>query len=327
MGIFDSTTTSTGEPWSPLVPGTMQGVNFMRDLLTRGAYAGPYTAETDEEQLAGIEAGLAGTAGAGNLANAYTSAGQSLLPGIGDAFDYYSGALTGSQNPWLTNGDQYMDLAGRFADNPYMDASITAALRDPYRDLVENQLPGNSIDANLAGMAGGSQEAIMSAILQRGYQDRAADLGGQMRFAGLNKGYDIANQAANNDMVLAQTAADNLFQMGGQGLDWMASGYDAGQKGATDRFNWGTQRQNLENNQIKADMEEFYAPWEIGKSFGSYVNPLATGLKTQTVDRDMLGAYLFQGLGPILSGIGSDIGDDAWEWIKDMWPDDWGFGD
>jgi hypothetical protein len=322
MSVFENSTTSTGEPWSPLVPGTLQGVDFMRNLLSRGTYQGDYAAGIDPNQLAGISSGVTGAAGATGVGDAYRSAGNSVLPGIGQAFDYYGNAASGnSMNPWLTNGQQYMDLAGRFANNPYMDASIDAALQDPYRMLTEGQMPANNDSAIFTGGFGGASNAIDNAISKRGFADRASSIGANMRMAGLNTGYGIADDAAKADMMLSQHAADSLMQMGSKGLDWLSSGYAADQQGATDQFNWGTQNQNLQNDQIKAAMAKFNAPWEQGQSFGSYMNPLAGSLKQETVDESLLPAYLLQGLGPILGDIGSDVGGAAWDWIKnwDIW--------
>lgn len=316
MGVFDSTTTSTGEPWGPLQPGTMQGVDYLRSLLTRGPYAGPYISPINSMQTGGITAGAAGSADAEELAQLMRTSGSGLLPGLGQSFDFYGSALTpGGANPLLTNPDPYFELAGKFADNPYMDEAIAGALRDPYRMLTEQQLPGISTGSNLAGMAGGSQEAVERAIATRGFADRASDVGASMRMAGLDRGYGFATDAARADQLLAQNAANNLFSMGTAGLGMLSGGYDVRQKGATDLFNWGSQEQNLGNQQISADISKYYAPWELAKSYGSYINPLAGALKTQTTDKNLLGAYALQGLGPVLSG----IGEDAWEWVKDWW--------
>lgn len=320
-GFFDNTTTTTGSPWGPLRDPTMQGVDFMSQLLARGPYAGNYTAPIDPFQTQGVNQGAAAAGGAGAVSGAYGGQGAGVLPGIGQAFDYYGQTLNGgSQNPWLTNGSQYMDLAGQFANNPYMDSSINAALRDPFRQLTEQQLPGIDVNANMMGQAGGSQQAIERGIATRGYADRASDVGAMMRMQGLQTGYGIADNAANQDYGAQQNSANNLFNMGSKGLDWMSQGYDVNQTGAKDLFGWGGMNQGLDNQQIQGQMEQFNAPWELGKSYGSYVNPLAGSLKEQTTDQNALQAYLLSQLGPTLGGIGGDVADGAWGWIKKQFP-------
>lgn len=309
MGLFDNTQTSVGIPWGPIQQPTLSGVDYISSLLSQGPYQGAYAAPINPYQQTGIDVGASAALGAGGLAGTLQGYGAGLAPGLTSAYNYYQGALGGpSADPWLRNTGQYMNLAGQFATNPYMDQAITAALRDPYRELTERTLPGIRTASNLAGGAGGSQEAVMAALAGRGYQDRAADIAAQMRLSGLNTGYGIANQAATGDRLLAQNAANNLASLGGTGLGLLGQGYDITQQGAQDRLNWGTQLQNLQNQQLQAGMQQYYAPWDLAKSYGSYINPLAGSLKEQTVNQDLLSTYLLTGLAPILGSAGSAAG-------------------
>jgi hypothetical protein len=309
--IFDQTTTTSGVPWQPLQNPLLAGVTNVQNLFNQGTYQGPYTAGVDPSQVYGYNLGTTQWGGAERASNNYAQQGQGLIPGLGSAFNYYQGAIQNpqGQNPWLTNNAQYMGLANQFADNPYMDQSITAALRDPYRQLTEQTLPGIRTQANQYGVAGGSQEAVMSAIADRGYQDRAADVGAQMRGQAWNQGLGIANQAAQGDQLLAQNAASNLAGLGGQGLDYLSQSYGIGQQGAQDLFNWGTQNQNLQNQQIQGNMAQYYAPWQLAQSYGSYINPLAGSLQSRTGTQDGLGQFLLAGLGPTLGSVGGDLAD------------------
>jgi hypothetical protein len=308
MGLFDNESTTTGTPWGPLQQPTLGGVNYIQNLLQQGPWGGPYTAPIDPLQTQGIQQGAAAAGGAGGIANAYQQQGQGLLPGMQQGFGYFGSALAGGMNPWVTNPQQYLGIAQNVANNPYMDSMVTSALRDPFRQLTEQMLPGIRSGANMAGQAGGSQEAVMSAIANRGYADRAADVGAQMRGGAYSQGLGFANQAAQSDMALQQAAAQNLFNMGQMGLGFLGQGYGIGQQGAQDTFNWGTQGQGLQNQQLQGQMAQFMAPWELAKSYGSYINPLAGSLQQRTSSQDMLPAYLLQGLGPILSAGGGAAG-------------------
>lgn len=334
-GIFDQTQTSLGIPWNPLQQPTLTGVDYIGNLLSQGAWTGPYTAGISDYQTGGISQGADASMLASGLANQFQQYGSQLAPGLTQAFNYYQGAMNGgTQNPWLTNTNQYLGLAGQIADNPYLNSQITAALRDPYRDLMENTMPGISLAGNMAGQAGGSQEAVLRAIAERGYADRAADVGAQMRGAAWNQGLGIADQSAGNDYLLAQNAANNLSQLGGQGLGLMGKAYEARQGGASDLFNWGTQQQSLGNQQLQGQMQQFYAPWELAKSYGSYINPLAGSLKEQTLDQNQMSQFLLSSLSPILAQGGAAAGEwlfggngtqgqfgkvvgDVWDWTKD----------
>ena len=324
MSLFTTETTESGSPWGPLQEPILGGIENIQGLLDRGIFGGPFTAGIDPNQTGGINAGLAAAGGAGDVANAYGSTGRNLMGGLGQAFDYFGSSLDGSQNPWMTNQDQYMDFASSIADSPYLDSQITSALRDPYRGLTEQQLPGNALGAAQMGASGGSGKAISDAVAQRGYADRAADVGANMRGNAYQTGLDFANQAANQDYSAAQQSAMQLSGLGTQGLGFMGQGYNYGQQGAKDQFNWGTQSQNLENQQIQGQKEEFYAPWDLANNFGNYVNPLTENLYNHTTEQDQMMPWLFGESGP-LSGIGGQFGDWVGENIGD-WMPDFGFG-
>jgi len=317
MGLFDSTTTTSGSPWSPLTTPTMTGVNQALALLNRGPYGGLYTAPTDPFQTGAIAAGANAAGGADALSQAFQNAGSALLPGIGSAFNYYNSALGGgSSNPWLTNTQDYLGLAGQVANNPYTQGMVQAAMRDPFRQLVEQTMPGIRMGANAAGQAGGSQEAVMAAIADRGYQDRLADTTSSIMGNFYGQGLGIADTAANFDAGQRAGAAGSLMNAGLGGLGLLNQGYGIGQQGATDLFNWGTQNQNLQNQQLQAAMQQFYAPWDVLKSYGSYVNPLAGSLRTTTESQNGLNAFLLSGLGPVLGSAGGAIGGKIEDIIK-----------
>ena len=70
--------------------------------------------------------------------------------------------------------------------------------------------------------------------------------------------------------------------------------YGYGQQGATDQAKWGTQQQELENQQIQGQMNAFNAPWN-NCSLWLVLNPLAQNLQLQTSNQDLMGAYARQG--------------------------------
>lgn len=294
MSIFDATSQTTGVPWQPLQDPTLAGVDYMQNLLQQGPWGGPYTAPIDPLQTQGIQQGA-------GVANQFQAAGNPLVGGLNASNQYLQQTLQGQQSPWFSNPNQMLGLAGQIAQNPYTDGIIDSALRDPYRMLTEQQMPGNRMAANMAGQAGGSQEAVLQGIAQRGFMDRAADVGAQVRNSNWQQGLGIADSAQNQQQLLQQAAAQNLFNQGQAGLGFM-------QQGAEQQFNWGTQAQGLQNQQLQGQMEQYMAPWQLAQSYGSYINPLAGSLQNRSQSQDMTSAYLLQGLGPILSAGGSAAG-------------------
>ena len=326
MSIFETTSTSMVQPWAPLTGGLTAGADFAQQLLGQGAYGGPFIAGMNPMQQGGIAQGAQTAGQAGGIGQQFMQQGQGLVPGLQQAFGYNQQALSGSSNPWLNNPQPYMDLAGQVADSPYLGGQIQAALRDPFRQLTEQTLPG--IQASYSGdMAGHSRGGMDTALATRGYEDRAADVAAQMRGGAYGQGLNFANQAAMGDMSAQQMAAGNLGGMGSQGLGFMGQGYGFGQQGAQDQFGWGQRQYGLENEAINANQQGFYEPWKPLEAYGNYMNPLAASLssETQVNDQGTLGPLLNIGAQLLGAGIMSDGGLDfgngngQFDW-SDLWP-------
>ena len=306
-GLFETkqTTEKTIPGWfeNALFPG----ISGARDLLNQGAFQGPYASPTNPYQTGGVQAG----AGAGQTMG---QIGGQLTGGLGSAFDYYQNTLGGQASPWMQNPEAYLGLAGQVADTPYLQGQIDAALRDPFRQLTEQTLPG--IQQGFMGdNAGSSREAIMSGLAQRGYADRASDVGAQMRGAAYNQGLGIADRAAQGDLSSWTNAANQLGNLGGQGLGYLAGG-------ANQLFNAGQQQFGLDEIQRQAQERQFYEPWRVLQNYNQQIQPLYPNAVGQNVSTDNglwngllglglggLGAANQAGiLGPLWQGIGGLFG-------------------
>jgi len=113
-----------------------------------------------------------------NVGSQMSNTGLSLMPGLGSAFNYWNSAM---------NGDPQL---------------LMSMLRDPYRALQENELPGIATNAIGMGSFGGSRPEIAAAIANRGFMDRATDLAAQLR----------------------SSAADSLSSLGLSGANLAAGG-------------------------------------------------------------------------------------------------------
>lgn len=134
---------------------------------------------------------------AGQLGQMQLGIGSNLMGGLGSAFNYWNQAQQG---------------------DPELLMSI---MRDPYRALTEQTLPG--IEAQGIGMntfGGGSRSDIQSAIAQRGFLDRSTDLAAQLRsdaagnLAGLGQyGAQLGQEALGFPLELLSQYA-NIVQAG-----------------------------------------------------------------------------------------------------------------
>ncbi len=194
-----------------------------------------------------------------NTANQFGQAGNYLSGGLNQAFDYFGNTLgQTTQMPGLDWG-----LVDQVTNSPTLDAAIQASLRDPFRQLTEQTLPGIASGAISTGNMGGSREAIAQGIAQRGFADRAADTSAFFRDNAYGRGLDMAlNQQGMqfqnnlNDQQARFQAASNLGNMGSQGMDYLRSMYEQMQGAAQGQAGWGDYLQSLEYDQTRY-------PWEL----------------------------------------------------------------
>ncbi len=247
--MADLQTTGFIDPWAATQPGLQQ---FYQNLFPQfqASMAGA-TPPTPGEQVAPLNPMQ--QAGIGQL-GAY---GQ---PG-GAGFDYQQ--FAGGQ---LGQGLD-MSQVQQYADNPWMDQMITASLRDPYRNLTENQLPMIDLGAAFSGNMDSSRSGLAEGVAQRGYGDRATDIAAQMRGGAYSQGLQVAGQTRAQDQNFAQLAQslglsniDALMAGGGMMQDQQQSLANAGMG----NFMWG---QN--------------APWQFAENYANLAAPAARGFGTQ----------------------------------------------
>lgn len=278
-GFFggESSSSSTA-PWAEQQPYLKDIWSEAQSLFNRGAYAGPYTAGIQPWQTAGANAG-AGLYNQGQgIAETFGQMGAGLAGNLNTAADYWGSTIngTGYQNPYAQGLN--MDLVNQVANNPTVDATIAASLRDPYRMLTEQQLPQNAIDAIASGNSGSSRRGMADAIATRGYEDRAADVGAQVRGAAYDQGLNFArdyaayqDQGNQRDLYARQAAAQGLQGLGQAGLGYLSDSYDFGQNSAQNLAGWGDYLQGLNQNQIGGQMQQWNAPLDLLKAYAGII--------------------------------------------------------
>jgi hypothetical protein len=252
---------SSTAPWAPQQSFLKNLWQNSQDLYTRGTFDQNWYAGPSPEQLAAIEQGAGVAPYATEVGQQFTQAGQGLMPGLGSAFDYF-GSTLGGVTPY-SDPNAITDYAGQFAETPYTQDIIAASLRDPFRQLTEQQLPGIAMNAAATGTSGGSRRAIADSIAQRGFADRAADVSAGVYQQNMDRGYNFADRNASAGMDQANMGADALMRMGQAGLGYIGSGLDYSMMAPEMLAQWGGYDQSLRQGQIDADRERFMSPWDL----------------------------------------------------------------
>jgi hypothetical protein len=160
---------------------------YLADSQEAGAYQGQTLAGPNQFQLAGNNyIGNMGLLGAEN-AFGITNTGSEFAGNYADLFAQ-------SQQDRMANAQQY-------AMNNSQPL-INAAMRDDYRNLTEQTLPGINMGASASGNMNSSRAGIADAVANRAYDDRRADVAAniqdqlmQRNLAQQNTQFDQARKA------------------------------------------------------------------------------------------------------------------------------------
>ncbi|MDJ0905367.1 MAG: hypothetical protein QNI96_05065 [Woeseiaceae bacterium] len=230
--LFKTKSTSRNDPYAEASGAIDAGLG----LLERGmaspwrAYGGDLVAGFNPYQMGAFE-GMAGYGAGmgGGIANALTGAG---LAGLGGGLDAYGNVMSGLDGGAPQVGQIDFDYARSIAENPYVDGMIADSLRDPYRQLTEQTMPGIDVNAAMAGQASGSRAGVAEALANRAYDDRAADVAANIRGAAYNQGLGMAQQQAMANPSLALQGLGLQLNAGNAltslGMGGLGQGYGMG---------------------------------------------------------------------------------------------------
>ena len=93
------------------------------------------------------------------------------------------------------------------------DPLLRSAMRDDYRNLMENQLPGTGLSASSTGNTNSSRRGVAEAVLERGYQDRQADTAASIQDNLISRSL-AAQQNQLNNMTTANQNLAGLYDLG-----------------------------------------------------------------------------------------------------------------
>lgn len=235
----DVNSTTTTDPWGPQA-GYLKDI-FGKAQQTYGdtaanKYTGDQLAAYRPEQL-DLFGKMIGYANTSPIAQSLLNQGQSLGQlGLSNA----TGALggLGGFNPLDLNG--ILAAANQFANDPNIEATTNAVTRDDLRNLTENQLPGVERNAALSGNTNSSRTGAKEAVLQRGYEDRRADVNAGLRANAYNQGIGAATNARDAELARLMGLTGSSLQASQLGssdltnsLSSMAGLFGLGNEGAS----------------------------------------------------------------------------------------------
>ena len=136
------------------------GEGALNDALAKGYYADPTYASLNQDQRNAL----------GNQLS-LSNTGFADSSGFMDAGRGFAGNY---QDLYNRSGTNMLDTAVDYAANN-SEPLLQSAMRDSYRNLTENTLPGISRSASATGNTNSSRAGVAEAIAQRAYDDRSAD--------------------------------------------------------------------------------------------------------------------------------------------------------
>jgi hypothetical protein len=292
-GGNDVTTTGSSAPWAGQQPYLTDLFGQAQDQYQRtsgyGPFAGAGYAAMNPMQRAALEGQFAqGGQAAQGAQNIYGMA------------DRYAGAGAGAGDLYTQAGDVagagpggiYSGLQSQFGQG-----MKDAAGRDIARNLYENQIPGQNLDAAAAGASRGSRAGAAEAVLKRGAADRLADISSQVDVGLMGQ----AGQQWGQQMAGLRGAGQGLAGLGQQAAGMYGSGFGLGQQGLQSQFGAGAGFQADQQAQLDAQRQRHQdytmGSWGPLQQYGGLVQGNYGGQTTTTQ----------QGPGALQSGLGTGM--------------------
>jgi hypothetical protein len=211
--------------YKPYVDQNLQGSQGALDgVLNTGAYRG--------QTYAGPNAFQTGTANTmGNFGMGMMNSGNAMM-GNNAGFGSNANNMYG-QYQGMVNNAQQQDRLGNAIDyaNANTGSLLDTAMRDDRRNLQENTLTGIDLAASGSNNMNSSRAGIATAVANRGYDDRRADMASNIQNSLIDRSLNTQNQAfadqqnALSGAMGANSAISNAY---GVGLNTMGQGANFG---------------------------------------------------------------------------------------------------
>ncbi|QRM29559.1 hypothetical protein [Microvirga sp. VF16] len=143
-------------------------------------YSGNHVASYEPQDISGMRAvrDWAGTTGQG-IIDTQAAGGQDLFSRGSQALTEVDRSLEDfAAKDWTAT---HIDNAGRYSNNPFMDAMVEASTRDAQRTFNEDTIRGINQNAATTGNTNSTRAGVAAGIAQRGVADFAGDTSATMR--------------------------------------------------------------------------------------------------------------------------------------------------
>lgn len=238
--------------YKPYVDANLKGSQgALKSVLKTGAYTG--------QTYAGPNAFQTGTANTmGNFGTSMMNAGNTMM-GATDQFGNNANSLY-SQFQGLSADAQRDRLATatNYAANNSSDL-VRSAMRDDYRNLMENTLTNNNLTASGTGNMNSSRAGVADAIAQRAYGDRQADVTAQIQNDLIDR--SLTQQAQQfSDQSSALNSAGNANNQ-------IMNAYNTGLNTLGEGANFGMNAGNFLQGQDQAKLDDERRRFEDARDF------------------------------------------------------------
>ena len=227
------------------------GEGALNNVLGQGAYTGQTLAGTNQYQT-----GTANTMGGYGMNMQNSGMGMmnnntGFGSNSGNLYAQFQGMSRDAQRDRMGVANQYA------MDN--MNPLVNAAMRDDRRNLEENTLTGIDLNASNSGNINSSRAGVATAVANRGYDDRRADVSAQVQ--------DSLRTQSLNQQNTQFTDQGNALSNAGQANQGIASAYNTGMNTLGEGANFGMNAGNTLQGYDQAAMTDAQAAFERQRDF------------------------------------------------------------
>ena len=277
--------------------GFGQGQNALQNALSGGLYQDNRVAGLDPSQTGAynlVNQQIANNQGFGNFAS---TAGQNLL-------NAGMNAGTNAQNIYnMANPTQTMQTANMYAQNPFINDAVNAAMQSGRRQVYETDIPNARLNSASGSNARSSRLAMKEGLIERGLAERGQALDASMRQQAFGTGLNQANQ----DITNALSANTGLRSGLAQGQNLLGFGQQYGFNQADALTQAGQMMQGQQQKELTDAQNQFYLgqdrPMDLVSKFLEMINNgsiPSTGVPTDYIK--------YKSNNPLLSGLQGGLG-------------------
>ena len=291
MGNFFSSKVKTkstkapfeSSPWAAQQPYLTSGFSGAKtaldDALASNQGITDFTADMTPDQYADLQRMRNASDAANGVSSTAINTGLGLLSGFGQA----QGNNTALWDQATSDPtDKIISNAGKFADNPYLQGQIDAAISDVNRGL---QLEKGNINtaATGTGNVNSTRAGTLDAYATKDAADRAAQIATGMRSDAYKTGLGQAGSDYWSGLGTAIGVNDSISNLANTGMGLAMDGYGIGMQGASDALAASTMVQQQSQAEIEGKIAQSQRPMDLYQQYLQMIggNYGSQGFQTQ----------------------------------------------